>query len=277
MSDDPNQWTVVVRHQGVVPGSGLLRRHRYDLTLTEYVRHTVREEWAMPSPPGPLPGQVARTAYLATATPWHPPAPVAPRLTGAERRVALETGTSLDALCLLTPPPANPHLGEGSWQELQDQLGTRLPGEYVTLMERYGAGCWNGRLRFLTPLRTTGERRFVDHVATTREAYEQLKDGHPQWYPLTVWPEPRGFLPFANSIDGDEIGWLTQGENPDDWPLIVWPRHADQGEPLEHGLTDTLLAWQRGTFAAVGFAGLDEDDDPLEFAVFEAWGDDAHW
>ncbi|MFF7128172.1 MULTISPECIES: hypothetical protein [unclassified Streptomyces] len=34
MSDDPDEWTVVVTHQGPVPGSGLLAWHRYDLTLT---------------------------------------------------------------------------------------------------------------------------------------------------------------------------------------------------------------------------------------------------
>src|SRR5260370_1421584 len=73
------------------------------------------------------------------ARPWTPPVPVPPRLTGAERRVALETGTGLDALRLLTPPPANPDLGGGAWEELFEDLGTALPSEYVALMELYGA------------------------------------------------------------------------------------------------------------------------------------------
>ncbi|MFF8431420.1 hypothetical protein ACF07Y_41050 [Streptomyces sp. NPDC016566] len=34
VADDPDEWTVVVTHQGPVPGSGLLAWHRYDLTLT---------------------------------------------------------------------------------------------------------------------------------------------------------------------------------------------------------------------------------------------------
>ncbi|MGH4033478.1 SMI1/KNR4 family protein [Actinomycetota bacterium Odt1-20B] len=280
-SADPNAWTVVVRHQGAVPGSGLEPWHPYELTLTGYLRHTVRDGWELPCPPGPLlgplPGSAARTAFLPTAAPWTPPAPTGARLSEAQRRTALDTGTGLDALTLLTAPPATPYLGGGSWQELYEELGTRLPREYVTLMERYGAGCWSHWLRFLTPLRTAGGKRYADHIATTRDAYGQLKSGFPESFPLAVWPEPGGFLPFANSVDGDEIGWLTRGDTPDDWPLIVWPRHADQGPPLEQGLVDTLLAWQRGTFDTEGLPGLDEDDDPVECAVFEAWDERAYW
>ncbi|MFJ9794076.1 hypothetical protein [Streptomyces globosus] len=109
-SADPDGWTVVVRHSGAVPGSGLLAWHRYGLTLTGYLRHTVRDTWELPSLPGPLmgplPGTVARTAFLADAGAWTPPAPVPPRLTEAERRVALTTGTGWDALRLLRRPPS---------------------------------------------------------------------------------------------------------------------------------------------------------------------------
>ncbi|MFI0038889.1 hypothetical protein ACH4NS_25820 [Streptomyces mutabilis] len=280
VSADPDEWTVVVRHQGPVPGSGLRDWHAYDLTLTEYLRHAVRDGWELPSPPGPLmgplPGSVARTAFLPTAAPWTPPEPAAPRLTAEERRVALETGTGEAALRLLSPPPEHPYLGGGTWDGLFAELGTRLPGEYTRLMDVYGAGCWSQWLRFLTPLRT-GERRFVTHVEKVLGAYRSLQDGYPEEYPLALWPEPGGFLPFANSIDADHLGWLTEGDDPDGWPLVVWPRHAPQGAPLEGGLVDTLVAWQRGRLVTHGLAGLDEEDDPLEFAGFEAWDDRAYW
>jgi hypothetical protein len=75
-------------------------------------------------------------------------------------------------------------------------------------------------------------------------------------------------LPFADSIDGDVFGWLTLGE-PDDWPVIVYPRHEDQGPPLPEGLVDTLLAWLRAQPVSSVFEQLDEADDPLEYATFE--------
>ncbi|MFF7976017.1 hypothetical protein [Streptomyces sp. NPDC007905] len=112
---------------------------------------------------------------------------------------------------------------------------------------------------------------FVDQ---TLEAYESLKSGHPQWYPLATFPAPGGFLPFADSIDGDYPGWLTEGDRPEDWPLVFWSRHADQGPPLEQGLIDTLLAWQRGRLGTAGLCVLDEDDDQVEFAGFEGFGEE---
>ncbi|PWK66717.1 SUKH superfamily protein [Streptomyces sp. CG 926] len=281
-SADPDAWGVVVHHRGAVPGSGLRVWHAYDLTLTEYLRHTVRDGWELPSPPGPLmgplPGSLARTAFLPDARPWSPPAPVVPRLTEAQRRVALRTGTGLEALELLSPPPAEPYLGGDSWDGLFAELGTVLPREYVTLMQRYGAGSWGRWLRFFTPLRTRDhERRFVVAVEEVLDGYRQLRTSYPDAQPLAVWPEPGGFLPFANSIDGDQLGWLTEGTDPEAWPLVVWPRHADQGPPLESGLIDTLLAWQRGTLTAPGLPGLDRSDDPVECAGFAPWDTGAYW
>lgn len=290
VSENPNEWTVVVYHADGIPHGGLrrvhrfdpgLRRwHRYDLTLGGYLRHTVRAERGLPSPSGqvlgPFPGTIARTAFLPAAHAWIPPEPVTPRLAAAERRVALETGADLDALRLLTPPPENPYLGGGTWAGLFKELGTTLPREYVTLMDLYGAGYWSRWLQFYTPLRTD-EKSYLRHIEKIMDGYRQLRDDWPEMYPLVAWPEPGGFLPFAHSIDGDELGWLTEGGSPDKWPLIVWPRHADQEPPLEHGLIDTLLAWQRGTFSVEGLAGLDEDDDPIEFAKFEPFDDSAYW
>ncbi|MER6345434.1 SMI1/KNR4 family protein [Streptomyces sp. NPDC001595] len=280
-SVDPDEWTVVVLHQGVIPGSGLLPWHPYDLSLTGYLRHTVREAWETPSPPGPLmgplPGIVARPDELVDAGPWTPPEPVPPRLTEAERRIALETGTGLDALRLLAPPPAEPFLGGGTWEELFAELGTRLPREYVELLEVYGAGIFSEWLRLHTPLRT-GERRFATLAEEILDGYRQLRDGFAEDFLLPVRPEPGGFLPFANSIDGDYLGWLTEGPDPDAWPLVFWPRHAAQGPPLAGGLVETLLAWQRGRLVTPGLAVLDEEDeDPLDFAGFRGWDERAYW
>ncbi|MFJ8084541.1 hypothetical protein ACIQ6Y_28465 [Streptomyces sp. NPDC096205] len=281
-SEDPDAWPVVVLHRGAIPGSGLLPWHRYEVGLGAYLRYTVREGWETPTPPGPVIGPLygsrARPDFLADSpVPWVPPVPVPPRLGEEERRLALETGTGLDALRLLAPPPVEPYLGGGDWDGLFAELGTRLPTEYMAMMDLYGAGIWSEWLRFHTPLRT-GERRFVTHVEETLEGYRSLRESHPDDFPLPAWPEPGGFLPFANSIDADYLGWLTKGPDPDAWPLVLWPRHAQQGPPLEGGLLDTLLAWQRGALVTPGLVRLDEeDDDPLEFAGFRSWDDRAYW
>jgi hypothetical protein len=66
--------------------------------------------------------------------------------------------------------------------------------------------------------------------------------------------------------------WLAEGATPDDWPLIVVPRHADQGPPLGAGLTGTLLDWLRGRFATEGLPRLGRPhEDPLDYIEFEPY------
>jgi SMI1-KNR4 cell-wall len=284
VSEDPNEWTVVVHHADGIPQSGLPRLHpfdrgllrwqRYDLSVAEYLRLTVREERDLPSPPGPmigpLPRAVARTAWLENPGPWTPPAPLPSRLTAVELRSVMETGVGLDALRLLAPPLENPYLGDGTWEGLFEELGIALPREYVTLMDEYGAGEWAaGSLRFYVPLRT-GEKSYLRKVQEITGWYRNFRDEWPENYPLAVWPESGGFLPFADNRDGDQVGWLTQGDDPDQWPLIVWPRHFDQGPPLEHGLIDMLLELLRDIVRNGGFGTPEE---ALSWVQFDSCGD----
>ncbi len=188
----------------------------------------------------------------------------------ARRRAALTKGGGFDALRQLVPPPEATWLGDGmTWGDLAAAVGSPLPRDYVTLMETYGSGCWNGWWRFAAPLDT---RLFgvLESARDCVETYGDFREEFPEWYPLAVWPEPGGFFPFALSIDGDYLGWMTEGE-PDAWPLIVTPRHAHQGPPLPLGLVDVLLAWSRGTYKDVGFSLAESVEDPLEHSKFDAW------
>lgn len=276
VSADPNRWPVIIFDQGAVLEQAEPWRS-FDMPLLDTLAAVVDNGLALPGGGrlGPLPATVRRTAFLTDAGPWTPSAPRPDVVPEAQRRAALTQGSGLPALSRLVPPPEVPYLGGGTWEELFEGLGTRLPAEYVALMNRYGSGCWSQWLQFMTPLRTSG-RGFAHHVSQSLDGYRSLRAEFPQYHPLPVWPEPGGFLPFASSIDGDEIGWLTEG-NPDEWPLIVNPRHAAQGPPLPHNLTDTLLEWSRGRFSTEGFPGLDKLDDPLEFIDFEPWEDEDYW
>jgi hypothetical protein len=128
----------------------------------------------------------------------------------ARRRAALTEGRGLEALRVLVPPPDAPYLGGGTWERLFDELGTPLPAEYMSLMECYGAGCWSNWLRFAAPLHT--DDGLAQYAAEVFDGYRMLRGKWPEEFPLQVWPEPGGFLPFARSIDGDEFGWLTEGD-----------------------------------------------------------------
>ncbi|MET9430896.1 MULTISPECIES: SMI1/KNR4 family protein [unclassified Streptomyces] len=253
-SDDPDAWPVV-----------MLRRDadswvRFGTPLLPALERLVAEG---------LRPTLARTAYLTELdpAPWTPPPP-RPAPT-PEQRAALAQGAGLETLTALVPPPATPFLGDRTWEWLYERLGTRLPTEYVQLMETYGAGCWTEWLRFSVPL-GTDQYDLAPWAEWYHDTYRGHRERYPEFNPLRVWPEAGGFLPFANSIDGDQLCWLTEGDSPDDWPLIVVPRHAKQGPPLTGTLTGILLEWLRGRFRTEGLPGLGRpDEDPLDYIGFE--------
>ncbi|MFF9849339.1 SMI1/KNR4 family protein [Streptomyces litmocidini] len=266
-SEDPDRWPVVVHVQDLAnagkdpwlrPGTTLLP------TLAGFVADGLR----------PL---LARSG-LAGGEPsaWTPPARRPAPTPG--QYAAFAGGSGLETLIALVPPPAEPLLGEQSWEWLYERLGTRLPTEFVALMETYGAGDFCEWLRFGLPL-GTGRHDLAPSAEWYGAAYRDLRADHPRYQPLAVWPEPGGFLNFADTVDGDELCWLTEGDDPDAWPLIVVPRHAEQGPPLTGTLVETLLAWLRGHLVQEGFPRLvRRGQDPveaLESIGFHSYGVDA--
>ncbi|MDI2128822.1 hypothetical protein [Yinghuangia seranimata] len=178
----------------------------------------------------------------------------------------------LQELALYVPPPVEPWLGPASWDDLYQALGSTLPRDYVDLMTLYGAGHWGNWLRMYTPLRLDGQG-LVEQWRQRQLAFEAYPGlGGVQ----AVWPEPGGDLPFASTSDGDRLVWQCIGD-PNDWPLLMRPRHAPTGPPLGASLPEVLLLWLRGDLEVSGFAGLDEDEDPAEFATFEPWPPGSHY
>jgi hypothetical protein len=261
-SDDPDAWPVVLRSQEA-ENAGADPWRRFGTPLLPALAALVAEG---------LRPSLRRTSFLTGLGPgpWTPP-PRRPEPT-ARQRAALAGGTGLETLTALVPPPVTRFLGGTDWEPLYERLGTRLPAEYVDLMETYGAGCWTDWLRFKVPLGTE-EYDLAPWAEWYHDTYRDHRARFPRNHPLAVWPEPGGLLPFADSIDGDQLCWLTEGATPGDWPLIVVPRHAPQGPPLTGTLTGLLLEWLRGRFSTEGLPPLGRpDEDPLEYIDFAPAG-----
>jgi len=274
-SPDPDQWPVVAFNQEAAYRRAIPWQ-RFDMPMLEMLTTAVQAGIPLPRrTTEPLPAKARRSAWLFDPVPWTPPPPTLAVVPEAQRRFALTEGGGLQTLSILVPPPDTPYLGDGTWGRLFDDLGTSLPAEFVALMNLYGAGTWKYWLTTFIPLRQ-GERTFAGHAKEVLDGYRWLQAEHPHDFALPTWPEPSGFLPFADSLEGDVLGWLTEGA-PDTWPLLVFPRHADQGPPLEGGLIGILLEWARGNVEEPGLVGLDPDDDPLDFAYFQPSNPDSPW
>ncbi|MFG3192271.1 SMI1/KNR4 family protein [Streptomyces omiyaensis] len=257
-SDDPDAWPVVVHSPERERAGGDPWRH-LGLPLLPALAVLVAEG---------LRPVLARSGLAgAGAGPWTPP-PRRPAPTAAQRAALAGGGTGLDALVALLPPPPEPYLGERDWAWVHESLGTRLPAEYVRLAEAYGGGEWRDWLRLHLPL-GTGEYDLVAWARWCTDNYRGLRASFPDRHPLAAWPEPGGLLPFASSIDGDQLCWLTEGDDPDAWPLVVVPRHAPQGPPLTGTLTGVLLSWLRGELDEEGLPRLlYPHEDPMDLVAY---------
>ncbi|MET8685989.1 SMI1/KNR4 family protein [Streptomyces sp. NPDC004732] len=259
VSKDPDAWPVVLLTTSVAVG-GAEPWVSYGVPLLDVLSALA---------PDGVP--VRAWAPLAGATPWSPP----PRGTyvDARQHTALTEGEGLAAITALIPPPLAPRLGKGSWEALFERLGTRLPADFVALAEAYGAGNWSWWLDMPAPLDLDHRLGLAASTEEMLDGYRSLRESFPEDFPLPAWPEPGGFLPVASTIDGDQIGWCAEGDDPDRWRVAVNPRHAEQGPPLAGNFTGTLLRWLRGGRPAEdGFCWLRKDQDPLEYMFFEPFG-----
>lgn len=245
---------------------------RYELNFDETLVALFDQGLALPMGAriGPLKPVAHPVRAASLARPWTMPPPLPSILADPTRRKSVIEGVGIEALRTLVVPPPMPTLGsDTAWPDLFAKLGTRLPNDYLEVISTYGGGIWRDTVRFPTPL-DEDKYGLGPWILEYLDDYRAARKRDSDIFPLTVWPEAGGFLPFANTVDGDTIGWLTEGD-PDEWPMIVDPRYDDQGPPLPTGLVDTLLAWMRGQLDITAFPGLDEDDDPLDFASFEPW------
>jgi hypothetical protein len=102
------------------------------------------------------------------------------------------------------------------WSAVEAELGLGLPGSYKVLIELFGASSWRNFLHVLSPF---DERRWR-RVAATLEADRVLRQEFPQHYPLPLYPEPGGLLPWAVSDNGDALYFVTGGPA-DGWPTVI--------------------------------------------------------
>ncbi|MGW5261780.1 SMI1/KNR4 family protein [Microbispora sp. NPDC004025] len=172
---------------------------------------------------------------------------------------------ALNKLIALVPPPAEPIHGETAWEAVFAELGTSLPADFVALVDRYGSCYFGEWLSVADPRSAAGGESFADAARYVGDQYREFRKEWPSWYPLAAWPEPGGFLKWGSTDNSDLIGWLTEGE-PEAWPVIIWPRHHDQGPAIRLTATEFLLEWFSGnTFGRPELPDLDE-------VTCEAWG-----
>jgi hypothetical protein len=138
----------------------------------------------------------------------------------------------LTALDVLAPPPAGVHpSGDEAWARFEAENGFRPPADYRALVDRYGVGGFGYEARggswltMLHPFR--GGTSFVEQSAWLRSVNIGMQRRFPELEPdWPMWPAAGGFLQWAESVEGDQVGWLTAGV-PDGWGTAIYGRQMD--------------------------------------------------
>lgn len=172
---------------------------------------------------------------------------------------------SVSRLRELLPPPAEPTAGT-PWAQGEPELGFAFPQDYRDFVDCYGGGQVNGALGVLIPsLRPfwpggrSGFAGFAQFAAeqigsafpdlggdaSAPDPYlEQYRNPHP------FYPEPGGLLIWGRGYDGDHCFWLTEDEDPNRWPIVVFFRNlnAPQWRRFDGGMAQFLLSVVDGTY-----------------------------
>jgi hypothetical protein len=105
------------------------------------------------------------------------------------------------------------------WTAVETRLGTALPSDYKQLAEIFGNGAFDGFLALQTPDAPCASADIVRHTEWLGE-WARTR-GSELWRPYAVYPVPGGLLQWGSTEQAHGFYWLTEGPDPDRWPVLV--------------------------------------------------------
>jgi hypothetical protein len=142
------------------------------------------------------------------------------------------------------------------WAAVENRLRTPLPGDYKRLAELFGYGAFDHFLQLSVP---NPDARFPssDIVRHTARLAQWAKEhGSRPWEPYDLFPAPGGLLQWADTEQAHKFYWLTEGTDPDKWPIMstehdpcAWERFdGSTAEFVYRMLTDPLFPFSTAAY-----------------------------
>ncbi|MFD8543040.1 hypothetical protein [Streptomyces sp. NPDC059649] len=158
------------------------------------------------------------------------------------------------------------------WAEVEARIGTSLPSDYKRLVDIFGDGAFDDYLQLHVPgahFKTTDIVRRTEWLSEWARARNSGL-----WEPYELYPTPGGLLEWASTEQAHQFFWLTEGTDPDRWPLFItedipdsWVRFdGTTTEFIYRMLTDrqhpfsTARYFESHWFESYGSGGRDEDE-----------------
>jgi hypothetical protein len=128
----------------------------------------------------------------------------------------------IDALIKQVPPPAQTSYQPNSddWLNVEEKLGLSLPDEYKTIIGFYGDFYWSDFFHLLNPFSSNKYLNLFTQLEMILEAERDMRKMYPEHYPLPLYPEANGLLPFFMTDNGDTGFWITYLQ-PEKWSILI--------------------------------------------------------
>ncbi|MFK3730248.1 SMI1/KNR4 family protein [Streptomyces sp. NPDC088090] len=124
------------------------------------------------------------------------------------------------------------------WADAEARLGTALPADYKQLAEVFGEGAFDDHLRLYVP---GSDAHGSDLVGNALRSAEWARTrGARLWEPYGVYPAPGGLLQWGDTEQADTFHWLTEGDDPDRWPVLACSDDHDSWTRFDGTVTEFL-------------------------------------
>ncbi|MBL3668361.1 SMI1/KNR4 family protein [Streptomyces sp. M2CJ-2] len=119
--------------------------------------------------------------------------------------------------------------GQVDWAAVESRLGTPLPSDYKALVETFGDGMFDGFHCVFMP----------DGLIKTTELMARL--GQASWEPHPPFPASGGLVPWMGNEHEQSFCWITEGPDPDRWPVYVTEAEPEAGDRFDCTATEYLF------------------------------------
>jgi SMI1/KNR4 family protein SUKH-1 len=172
---------------------------------------------------------------------------------------------ALEELARLVAPP-DPPPTPGDWAAARAKFGFDLPEDYRELIDRYGAGTFDGELRVLVPGHPVES---FDLLRTTDQdlwGLRYLREQAGREPPYRPEPVSGGLISWGLTGNGDICYWHVEDERePAGWTVAVNSPRADEWHSFAGSVTEYLAGLFSGRVRAEFYDG----DWPTDAPAFE--------
>ncbi|GBP98882.1 hypothetical protein SSP531S_02750 [Streptomyces spongiicola] len=141
-------------------------------------------------------------------------------------------------LSRIMPPHATAGMSV-DWSEVADAWGVNFPIDYREFVATYGAGVIENYLVVLTPEVDPGGQStggMIEETETARDLWDDA-DRDPG---VMADATSQQLIAWGVNSTADLLCWLTVGDNPECWPVLVYGRGEDVWRQYPPGMVEFL-------------------------------------